>query len=255
MAEDGARKGILTRLAEHPLGRLIFGFLLTGIIGQSLSWAYNERREKNGLRRDALASIREFSTLEEALRQRADQLRDAISRDAPPERIAARARTYYDASVAWGAALDANHLRFREFFGFSRRNYIEAAIEGGLTPILLSLDACLTDAELAVANDDRQGAKAVLDACGERGVDALLLSAHDCGYELSSTMTHFVMMGLECGDERWREEGRAVYEGLMNACGAPAAPRGTVWPYDSGRDEEYDNSCMRDDLWFDRLRP
>lgn len=248
---------LIARIMENPIGQLVIGFLLTGVLGQSLSWAYSERQADTNLRRAALESIRDFTSLEDSLLQRADRLRDSIMRGAPPAQVAERATTYYKASVEWGAALDANHLRFREYFGFTDTNFLEFASNHGLSPTLKAMDECLSNAEIAVASGDADDAIEMLEGCEEiGGIDSLIKSAQACSHSLAATMTEFVMLGLECSDAQWRENGRKVYDRVMKDCGKPSdAKPGSIWPYADAVDSKYDSACIRDDSWFDRLSP
>lgn len=224
------KKSALRALAEHPVGRLIFGFILTGVIGQSLSWSYAERKEEQELRRSALEAVREFSTLEQRRRARYVATRSAILNGESFEVITDRKAAYDEAYVDWNAQLQAQRLQFREFFGFARRHPIESSIDVDFLPVWGKLHRCLTSSILYLRKDERAKALEVLQKCGlpatiaedasqqGDGSSFLLSVAKNCAYELSSSLNQHIMNGFDCGRPFWRDDGVRMYAALSDIC-------------------------------------
>ena len=250
-------KGLLRSLAEHPAGRLVFGFLLTGVIGQWLSWTYAERKEEEELRRSALQAVREFSTLEQRRRAHFVSTRAAILQGRPIEIVESRKADYDGAALEWRAQLQAQKLRFREFYGYARRHPIEAAIDIDFEPVWRMLDNCLTDAAFTARDEANAKARvlaersskiwpasartaepgpwtptypkaaAVLRECGAKrlgeivgkdGSQFLHSVANNCAYEISSSLNHTIMQGQHCGKPIWRQTGQRIYAALSDIC-------------------------------------
>lgn len=225
-AEPEKKKSALRALAEHPVGRLVFGFILTGVIGQSLSWSYAERKEEQELRRSALEAVREFSTLEQRRRARYVAVRSAILNGEELAIIRDRKAAYDEAYIEWNAQLQAQRLQFREFFGFARRHPIESSIDLDFLPVWGKLHRCLTSAMLFLGRDERGRALEALEGCGVPpdaassgdGSSFLLGVAKDCAYELSSSLNQHIMNGFDCGREFWRDDGVRMYAALSDIC-------------------------------------
>lgn len=188
--------GRLQRLLSHDIVKILFGFLLTGVVGAFLTWRVEEstrRRDEALARYEAgVTAIQSFSRAVYARHTRAMMLASSLRRDVDLEEIKRRKLEYDQAFVDWGTEQQANLLAIRKLTQASRFSKFEADVEFELVPVLRDLDACLTE-----AYDTRLGGgepQPVLDSCN---ISILLQQALDEGYAITNGLFEYVSQTTE----------------------------------------------------------
>ncbi len=197
---EGPQEKPWKRVLSHPLTAVVVGFLLSGVVGLVLNWAFNENAkereriysaqvadaerkltESRVFYESSLGAIQDFSRAVYARHTRAMMLVSALKRGVSSEEIKERKRLYDDAFVNWGINQQANLLAIRRLTKSAGFSSFEADVEFKLVPVLRTLDSCLTRAY----DENVRGGNSVviLDEC--RAGD-LLQQALDQGYAVTS---------------------------------------------------------------------
>ncbi len=107
----------LLALSKHPLVVTFFGFVLTGILGGTLTWWLNNRDHlhdrETSLRDSAILAVTDISDLVNERRARANFVYAAIKRKAPEAEVSARKIAYDEAALRWNVKLPGDTLRLR----------------------------------------------------------------------------------------------------------------------------------------------
>jgi hypothetical protein len=175
----------------HPLTAVVVGFLLTGVIGLALSWYFNEsakERDRDYATYEAsIKAVQDFSRAVYARYTRAEMLLSALRRGAPLEEVQEKKKLYDGAFVDWGINLQANLLTIRRLTKSVRFTSFEATVESEFTPLLTTLDQCLTKAYDERAQNGNPAL--TIEHCK---ADAMLKNILSKGYDITNSLYEYV---------------------------------------------------------------
>jgi hypothetical protein len=117
MNEDADRKRSMADLLKHPLANVIIGFLLTGVLGTTLTQYYISQREKQSKQHELTTtrkqSIAEFAALNAEYLARAEMFLAAVDRgDAGSAKELKK--MFDDATVRWRTETSATLMAARD---------------------------------------------------------------------------------------------------------------------------------------------
>ena len=173
MPQSAPSEGSLWR---HPLFLTLTGFVLTGILGTTLTWWLNLRSHQqdvqSSIRDAAIASVSDISDLVNERRERGALVISAIRRAAPEGETSARKLAYDEAYVRWNAKIPADILRMRAGLRVAGRLNSERYIDG-LTNIAIMQPGITAESLLrGPPPASKQGLFSIMDACLTRAYDA-----------------------------------------------------------------------------------
>ncbi|MEO1492710.1 MAG: hypothetical protein AAFV19_11210 [Pseudomonadota bacterium] len=139
-------KSVWRTIFRHPLFLTVFAFFVTTIIGGTYDQILTARAEAKAEADQAVAGLREFSTLVFERQTRGDLLRWAVVRGDAAE--AKKRKEAYDAIyVRWNNTLILNLRDLRAYLGRdSQQSIYEVAVERSIVKSFSETDACLTHA-------------------------------------------------------------------------------------------------------------
>jgi len=150
MIDNSTRSARLSELLRHPLVSVLFGFILTGIIGWWLTTRYNEKEKIHDLARaryeNGTKAAEDFARLVYRRYARATMLESSLLRNAPIEELTSRKKDYDEAYADWQTGLQANLFIIQKLtrkFDYQR---LESPVENKLARSFASVDKCLTAA-------------------------------------------------------------------------------------------------------------
>jgi hypothetical protein len=183
----------LASIFGHPLTAVVVGFLLTGLVGWSLSTSYADKQRMADQKREeyekSVIAIQDLSRNTFRRYARANMLLSSFNRRAPLEEIRTRKRDYDEAVVEWITNLNANLLLTRKMFGDEPYKRLETTIGSKLLPQFNAIDECLTnayDGELKGRDGDAERvAISDLERCQ---VEKKLDVVNDVGYQITDDL-------------------------------------------------------------------
>ncbi len=139
-------KSVWRTVFRHPLFLTVFAFFVTTIIGGTYDQVLNARAEAKAEAEQAVAGLREFSTLVFERQTRGDLLRWAVVRGDGAEAL--KRKEAYDAIyVRWNNTLILNLRDLRAYLGRdSQQSVYEVAVERSIVKSFAETDTCLTHA-------------------------------------------------------------------------------------------------------------
>lgn len=174
---------------RHPLVSIVIGFILTGVLGTTITQHFMDQREQEKLRAqvaiDMKQAIQQFSKLNEARTVRAEMLVKSLRSGSNDDEVKAALQAYEKAYVEWSVERQGSLLLFRELL--SRENYllVKTGIEEGLVgKIFNPIRLCLTTS--LDQGDDRAAINKTLETCR---VDELLEFSSTCSLALAVTVS------------------------------------------------------------------
>jgi hypothetical protein len=179
MSED--RKNWL----RHPLVNLVIGFILTGVLGTTITQHFMDQREQEKLRAqvaiDRKQAIQNFSKLNEARTVRAEMLVKALRSGSNDDEVKAALQAYEKAYVEWSVERQGSLLLFRELLSSENYLLVKTGIEEGLVgKIFKPIRLCLTSS--LDHGDDRAAINRTLETCR---IDELLKFSSTCSLALA----------------------------------------------------------------------
>ena len=174
----------LDNVFRHPLFLAVIGFLLTGILGGSLTYWFNSQTQKheiqNSTRNNALAAVGDLSEVVNERRERAALVISSIRRGAPEEEIDARKREYDEAYVRWNAKVLGDLLRIRAGLGLSYKSSDEKYIDS-----LTNFDSLISGNEANKSPAGQRGLLSLMDTCLTKAFDKYRLNSFKVSPEVS----------------------------------------------------------------------
>ena len=174
---------------KHPMVNMIVGFILTGVLGTTITQHYLDLREQEKLRTqgtlDRKQAIQQFAKLSEARIVHAELMLKVLRSHSSDKEIKASRQEYRKAFVAWSVERPGMLLLFRELL--SSENYqlvktqITQSLEGKIfDPIRLCLTRSLEH------GDDRAAVNKTLKECR---IDELLELSGTCSLAMATAVS------------------------------------------------------------------
>ncbi len=178
-----------TEWLRHPLVSMVFGFILTGVLGTAITQQFLDRREQDKLRTqltlDRKQAIQQFSKLNEERKVRAEMLVKALRGDSNGDEVKASRQAYEKAYVAWSVDRPGTLLLFRALLSSENYQLVETGFEESLVgKIFKPIRLCLTTA--LGHGDDRAAVNRTLGACR---IDELLELSSECSLALAAAVS------------------------------------------------------------------
>lgn len=221
MSEETKEKKTLGEILKHPLANLVVGFLLTGVLGTTITQYYISLREKQAQQRELATtrkqSIAELSALNAEYLARAEMVLVAIDRGDEGSAKELKA-TFDDAALRWQTEKAPTLMAAREVLPHETYLQFRDKINAGFRErFLVPFGQCAKRAVDALS-EGREVAS-VLRECGARDY---LAQASTCSqalldmlYELSGyTVKGEIEMALQADRDTYRAA-------LQQACSLP----------------------------------
>jgi hypothetical protein len=129
-----AEKSWLADVSRHPLFLTIVGFVLTSIIGGSLTYWFSSLSQEHQIeettRNSAISAVGDIAELVSERRQRASLLIREIERGAAQKEAEALKAAYDEAFVRWNVKLPSAILRVKAGLGSKYPLFVDRYIDG-----------------------------------------------------------------------------------------------------------------------------
>jgi len=170
---------------RHPIVNVVLGFILTGVLGTTITQHFMDQREQEKLRAqvaiDKKQAIQQFSRLNEERTVRAEMMLKAMRSDSNNDEIKTARQEYEKAYVAWSVERPGTLLMFRDLLSPENYHLVETGFkESQVAKIFDPISRCLM-ASLAHGSD-KAAVNKTLDACQ---IDELLELSSMCSQALA----------------------------------------------------------------------
>jgi len=204
---------------SHPLVSLVFGFLLTGVLGTVITQHFFDQREQEKLRAqlsiDKKHAVMQFSKLNEERRVRGELMLDALRTNVDSDDLKAAKQAYENAYVNWSVERPATLLLFRELLSPENYQLVKSRLEESLIEkIFTPIRVCLT--ESFKHGNDKAKINKTLEACR---IDELLEQGRICGQALAAAVSDLAGESSEWTSTKDMEALRkGAREAITNHC-------------------------------------
>jgi len=191
---------------KHPLVNIVLGFILTGVLGTSITQHFMDQREQEKLRAqlaiDRKEAVQQFSKLNEERKVRADIMLKALRSSAENDEVKKAKQEYENAYVEWSVERPGTLLLFRDLLAPENYRLVESAFKENLVAKIFDpIRHCLTVA--LDQSKDKAVVTKTLDACG---IDELLERSSTCSQALAAVVSDLAETSSEWGSKQDTEE-------------------------------------------------